>query len=68
MTGTVLGPARCVECGAVWQIVHVTLAEGTCIRCGGLMEELPLEVEGLRPHLAPVSAQAVSLPSPPPAA
>jgi hypothetical protein len=40
MTGTVFGPARCRECGAVWQVVHVTLAVEGCIRCGGTLEEI----------------------------
>jgi hypothetical protein len=40
MTGTVFGPARCRDCGAVWQVVHVTLAAEGCIRCGGTLEEV----------------------------
>src|SRR5215207_9531371 len=52
VTSTVFGPARCIECGALWRVIHVTLAEEGCIRCRGRLVELePSDAPLRRPQL-----------------
>jgi hypothetical protein len=49
------GPARCIECGAVWRAVHLVSSSGEdCLRCGGLLEL----VEPLEPWRRPPGVEA----------
>jgi predicted nucleic acid-binding Zn-ribbon protein len=40
VTRVVSGPARCIECRAVWRVVHVMLSQEGCVRCGGDLEAI----------------------------